>query len=272
MKKLLAVAITLAFSSATQAQDAAKGKAKVEEVCAACHGLNGVSVADNIPNLAGQRALYLENQLKAYKDGIRKAPSQAHPIAIMQAMASQLSPAQISDVAAYFSMLPGAMAGGAKSQQYPSVAKTNLGFPENYKATFVRYHTINFPGTRQVRHYYANPIAIEAAKAGKPLPNGSYLLAEVYAAKVDAEGKPVTGADGFFEPAKPLFYTAMGTGAGWGNGVPEALRNGDWNYGIFTLDKQHRPINQAECYACHKPLDKESFVFTLKQLSGAKQP
>jgi hypothetical protein len=214
--------------------------------------------------------VYLENQLKAYKDGVRKAPGPAHPIATMAAMAAQLSPQQISDVAAYFSSLPGAMAGGAKSQQLPNVAKTSLAFPENYKASFVRYHTINFPATKQVRHYYANPAAIEAAKAGKPLPDGSYLLAEVYAAKLDAEGKPVTGADGFYVPEKHLFYTAMGTGAGWGNGVPEPLRNGNWNYGVFTLEKQHRPINQAECFACHKPLDKESFVFTLKQLSAAK--
>lgn len=271
MRKALAVAIALLFAPAIEAQDAAKGKAKAEEVCAACHGLNGVSVADNIPNLAGQRALYLENQLKAYKDGIRKPPSPAHPIAIMSAMASQLSAAQIADVAAYFSSLPGAMAGGAKSLQYPNVAKTNLTFPENYKATFVHYHTINFPAIRQVRRYFANPAAIEAAKAGKPLPDGSYLLAEVYAAKVDAEGKPVTGPDGFFVAEKPLLYTAMGTGAGWGEGVPDALRNGNWNYGVFTLDMKHRPINQAECYACHKPLDKDSFVFTLKQLAAAKK-
>jgi hypothetical protein len=48
-------------------------------------------------------------------------------------------------------------------------------------------------------------------------------------------------------------------------------RNGDWNYAVFTLDKQHRPgVNQAECLACHKPLDKVSYTFTLKQLAEAK--
>ena len=36
-----------------------------EAVCGACHGVNGVSVADNIPNLAGQRVAYLEAQLRA---------------------------------------------------------------------------------------------------------------------------------------------------------------------------------------------------------------
>ena len=270
MKRVLAASIALALAPALQAADIEAGKAKVAEVCSACHGMNGVSVGDNIPNLAGQHALYIENQLKAYKDGVRKAPNPAHPAAIMSAMASQLTAAQISDVAAYFASLPGASAGTAKSGQLPNVAKTNLPFPENYKATFVKYHTINFPATKQVRYYFANPAAVEAAKANKPLPDGSYLFTEVYAAKVDEKGAPVTGPDGFFVAEKPLFYTAMGTGAGWGDAIPAALRNGNWNYGVFTLDQKHRPINQAECLGCHKPLDAASYVFTLKQLSAAK--
>ena len=46
------------------------------------------------------------------------------------------------------------------------------------------------------------------------------------------------------------------------------LRNEDWNYAIFTLDKKHRAgVNQAECLACHKPFDKVSYTFTLKQLT-----
>ena len=280
MKKILGISAALALAPFTFAPlalaqqgatgDVAAGKAKVDTVCAACHGANGISVSDTIPNLAGQRAAYIENQLRSFKDGIRKNPSPANPAAIMNAMAAMLSPADISNVAAYFSSLPGAAPGGARSAQLPAVAKTNLAFPENYKATFVKYLTINFPATRQVRHYYANPAAAQAAKAGKPLPDGSYLLAEVYAAKLGDDQKPVMGSDGYFVADKPLFYTAMGTGAGWGDAIPEALRNGNWNYAVFALDKQHRPMNHAECLGCHKPLDKVSYTFTLKQLSEAR--
>jgi hypothetical protein len=43
-----------------------------------------------------------------------------------------------------------------------------------------------------------------------------------------------------------------------------------WNYAVFTTDKQQRAgVNQAECLACHKPLDKVSYTFTLKQLAEA---
>jgi hypothetical protein len=239
-------------------------------VCAACHGANGVSVSDTIPNLAAQRAGYLEAQLKAFKDGTRKQQSTTSPTAMMNAIATQLSPEDIANVAAYFASQPGA-ATDAKSALLPNVAKTRVTFPEGYKESFTKYHTISFPATKQVRYYYANKAAVAAAKAGKPVPDGSVLFAEVYAAKLDADKKPVTGGDGFYVADKLVAYTAMATGAGWGKDIPEMLRNGDWNYAVFTTDKQHKPgVNQAECLACHKPLDKVSYTFTLKELSQAK--
>ena len=58
--------------------------------------------------------------------------------------------------------------------------------------------------------------------------------------------------------------------AGWGADFPAELRNEEWNYAAFALDKKARAVNQAECLACHKPLDKESYTFTLKQLSAKR--
>ncbi len=270
MKRILGSILVAGIAAGAQAADIEAGKAKVSAVCAACHGANGVSVSDTIPNLAGQRAAYLENQLKAFKDGSRKAPSATSPTAIMSAIASQLSTDDIANVAAYFSTQPGAAA-TAKSTLLPNLAKTSMTFPEGYKSSFTMYHTINFPATRQVRYYYGNKAAIAAAKAGKTVPDGAYLLVEVHSAKLGADGKPVMGGDGFFVPEKLLFYTAMAREAGWGNDIPDMLRNENWNYAIFTLDKQHRPgVNQAECLACHKPLDKVSYTFTLKELAQAK--
>jgi cytochrome c553 len=263
MKKLLGLSVVLMIAPLAHAADIEAGKVKVATVCAACHGAGGVSVSDTIPNLAAQRAGYLEAQLKALKDGTRKNP-------IMNAIAAQLSPEDMANVAAYFAAQPGAEK-GAKSGFLPGVARTHVSFPEGYKETFTKYHTINFPATRQVRYYYANKAAVQAAKAGKPVPEGSVLFVEVHAAKLDSDKKPVTGSDGFYVAENLLFYTAMASGAGWGRDIPDMLRNGDWNYAIFTTDKQHRPgVNQAECFACHKPLDSVSYVFTLKQLAEAK--
>jgi cytochrome c553 len=262
MKRLLVLSVALAFAPGSMAQDIEAGKAKAAQVCAACHGANGVSVSDTIPNLAAQRAGYLEAQLKALKEGTRKNP-------IMNAMAAQLSPADMTNLAAFFASQPGAQT-GVRSAQLPNVAKTQVSFPEGYKEKFTKYHTINFPATKQVRHYFGNKVAVDAAKSGKALPDGSVLFAEVYAAKLDEQKNPVMGSDGFFVPEKLLFYTAMARDKGWGEGIPDMLRNENWNYAVFTLDKQHRPgVNQAECLACHKPLDNVSYTFTLKQLAGA---
>ena len=239
--------------------DLAAGKAKVESVCAACHGANGISVADNIPNLAGQRVAYLEAQLRALKSGTRKNP-------VMGAIAAQLGNDEITNVAAYFNSLQTAPATD-KSAQFPALVKTNVAFPENYKSTFTMYQTVNRTDINQVRYLWANPVAVQAAREGRPMPPGAVLVLEQHAAKLDADRKPVTGSDGFYVSDRFLAFAVMGTGAGWGDAIPEMLRNGDWNYAVFGPDMKPRAgVNQAECLACHKPLDKTSFVFSLEPM------
>jgi cytochrome c553 len=238
------------------------GKARAMAVCAACHGANGVSIADAIPNLAGQRTAYLESQLRAFKAGTRKAAS-------MNAIAGQLSPTEISEVAAFFgSLVPTNVA--AKSDQLPNLLKTQVAFPEGYRSTFRMYQTVNRADINQVRYLYANPAAWQAAREGKPLPAGSVLLLEQWAAKLDADKKPIAGTDGFYQPDRLLGYAVMGTGAGWGKDFPEMLKNGDWNYAQFNPDMKLRPgVNQADCLACHKPLDKANYLFSNDPLMTA---
>lgn len=87
--------VGLAISLPAQAADIAEGKVKAA-VCAGCHGINGKAVAPNFPNLAGQKAAYLEHALHSYRDGQRKDP-------VMQGMAAALSDTDIQNLAAYFS-------------------------------------------------------------------------------------------------------------------------------------------------------------------------
>lgn len=254
---LIAAGITASVHAANI--DAGKSKA---QACGTCHGQNGVSVSAKIPNLAGQKVDYVTKQLKAFKDGNRKD-------AMMNAIAAQLSDADIADLAAFWNSLPGASSGAASSTVPEKIAKTRVTFPENYQKTYTYYTTINFADRKQVRKYYANPAAVKAARAGKPLPHGSKFFVEVFSTKLGADSKPVMGSDGFLVADKLIFYTAMETQAGWGNDFPNLLRNGDWNYAVFTADKKVRGgINQGECLACHKPLDKDSYVFSLNALQA----
>jgi cytochrome c553 len=93
--RLAAVLAALAGVTGAHAQDAAAGKAKAA-ACAMCHGPAGLAVAPHTPNLAGQPASYIAEQLKAYRGGARKHE-------IMTLMAKPLGDADIANLAAWFS-------------------------------------------------------------------------------------------------------------------------------------------------------------------------
>lgn len=75
------------------------GKAK-SQVCAGCHGAEGISVSPAFPNLGGQHEDYMLHALKAYKSGARKNP-------IMQGQVGALNEQDMKDLAAYYASLPG---------------------------------------------------------------------------------------------------------------------------------------------------------------------
>lgn len=79
--------------------DLEAGKEVATRVCAACHGIDGISLVREYPNLAGQKELYLIAQLEAFRSGERKSPLLMNPVA------SQLTDDEIKNLAAYFSRL-----------------------------------------------------------------------------------------------------------------------------------------------------------------------
>lgn len=263
MKAVVAVlAMLLIQVPLAHAKDVEAGKARATQVCAACHGANGVSVSAEIPNLAGQKSGYLEAQLKAFKSGARKN-------ALMNAIAAQLAPADIDNVAAFFASLTGPAEGTAVSELLPNLKKTHITtatFPADFKKTYTHYATVNYPERPQVRMLYANDVALASAREGKPIADGAFIVMEVYTPKLDEQKKPVKGADGNLIPDKLAFVTAMARQAGWGKDIPEMLRNEDWNYAIFNPDLSARAGNQATCLACHKPLPQDSYLFSIKDL------
>lgn len=80
------------------AADIKAGEKKAEQ-CAGCHGAKGISSSGQYPNLAGQHAMYLTNQLSYFKTGARVNP-------VMQGMAAGLNETDIDNLAAYFASLP----------------------------------------------------------------------------------------------------------------------------------------------------------------------
>ncbi len=102
MKKLIAAASLCVASFSVQAAitvpeyDVNAGKQIAESVCAACHGVDGVSVIPTQANLGGQNVKYLYKQLVNFKSGYRKN-------GIMQSQVANLSQQDIANVAGYYS-------------------------------------------------------------------------------------------------------------------------------------------------------------------------
>ena len=94
---------------------------------------------------------------------------------------------------------------------------------------------------------------IEAVKSGQPIPSGTVITLVDY-------------RDG------ALFrYVVMEKRAGWGAEYPPEIRNGEWEYQAFTPARAvNDKANLTACFQCHKPLDKQDFVFSYDKLKGHK--
>lgn len=95
---VLASALAVVPSVAAQAAGNAEAGAAKAAVCAACHGMNGISSNSLWPSLAGQHQEYLTKQIKAFRDGQRSDVS-------MQPFVANLSDQDIEDIAAHYASL-----------------------------------------------------------------------------------------------------------------------------------------------------------------------
>jgi len=105
MRAAVSVGVLAAIVSASAAAaDIEAGKKKVQEVCAACHGIDGAQpTTPDYPKLAGQYPDYLAKALRDYKSGLRKNP-------IMAGMAAGLTTQDIENISEYFYAQPSALA------------------------------------------------------------------------------------------------------------------------------------------------------------------
>src|SRR6516165_5009506 len=90
---IVSAGVALGPADATMAQSAAvdelrplyansddirDGKELADSTCAKCHGADGVSTTNGVPNLAGQRPSYVYRELKAYRRGDLTGGAEAH--------------------------------------------------------------------------------------------------------------------------------------------------------------------------------------------------
>jgi hypothetical protein len=145
-----------------------------------------------------------------------------------------------------------------------------IAYPEKFSAG-VLYDTVDRADLKQYRELFTSAAAIEAAKKGQPLPDGTVITLVQYAALLTAGGDPQKDANGRFIKGRRLAVVVMEKRAGWGADYVSQYRNGDWEYQAFTADgKINNRANLFGCFNCHKPLDKQDFVFSYDKMKAAK--
>jgi cytochrome c553 len=175
MRKILigsALAICLSGASIAQAADIAAGKTKASEICAGCHGENGVSQMENIPSLAGQLDQYIQWQLVYFRSGSRKNEQ-------MQPVVEQLTNDDIRNLGAYFASLT--PPSGAKDDN-PELSEKGKQAAAGRRCASC--HTDSFAGTKAVarvagqREEYLVK-ALHDYKAGQRVGGGQAAMADV---------------------------------------------------------------------------------------------
>lgn len=75
------------------------GATLATQVCSMCHGVKGVSVSPNFPNLAAQQPAYVTAQLKAFRDKSREDPA---GFEYMWGISRHLTDEQVDSLASYY--------------------------------------------------------------------------------------------------------------------------------------------------------------------------
>ena len=143
-------------------------------------------------------------------------------------------------------------------------------FPADYEKA-VKYGVVSNPNNKLYREFYTPKEALEAVKAGNPVPNGTWIMMKSFKSKLDPSGAPLKGSDGHFVKDELAAYAVMEKGAGWGKEYPDNLRNGEWEYQAFTPAKAiNAGAKLQNCFECHKPKDADDYLFTLGMMKSHK--
>jgi len=137
-------------------------------------------------------------------------------------------------------------------------------WPAGFAEDYVLYLQVDRHDRNRVRFMYVNPEADAQARGGEALPDGTVLIMADRDAQLDSDGNPVIGPDGRFVATGDFTNIfVMEKGAGWGEGQPADMRNGDWDYAWFQPDGQLKPDAQyGGCFSCHAYRDERDFTFT----------
>jgi len=146
--------------------------------------------------------------------------------------------------------------------------QSKISYPENYRATYTNYLSLDrTQNPDQTIRLFANDVAMQGPGEDGKLPYGSILVAEIYKARKDAEGKVITSSLGSRISESFALVAVMQREKGLGEQHPEGIRNGNWEMATFKPDGSVADKDINACMACHAPLVSKNFVFSYEHLA-----
>jgi cytochrome c553 len=133
-----AAALSAGLSASSPAADLEAAKKKAE-LCATCHGENGISQMENVPSLAGQPDQFIQWQLVFFRAGARKSEA-------MQPIVEEINNEDIRNLGAYFASLTPPKS--AQPDNDPDLSKKGAQAAVGRRCA--NCHTDSFAGTNTV--------------------------------------------------------------------------------------------------------------------------
>lgn len=158
-------------------------------------------------------------------------------------------------------------AGCANSTESSPRKISGVPYPENYRADFIHYATIDrVDGT--IRDLYINPNTVFN---GRNLPENTVIVVEAYYAKRDGNGNLLTDENGHFIKDTPfeMIHVIEKRGDWKAADFVSSARIGDWNFGTFEVESGtsfDESLN--DCFNCHNPTQHTDFIYSLPLLAG----
>ena len=98
MRGFVVLILMILASVLPASADSAAGKKMAKQKCQVCHGIDGIAKIPIAPHLAGESQIYLETQLKAFRNGKREHE-------MMTVVAKDLKDDDITSLAQWYSSI-----------------------------------------------------------------------------------------------------------------------------------------------------------------------
>ena len=156
------------------------------------------------------------------------------------------------------------LAAAARGADKPPQVVNPVGDWARFAAQYEKIIQVDVPLRGTLREVYIDRISGRLARLTGQLPYGTKLVMRDFGAAPDGKGGWLT-RNGQFVPGEPTGVLVQEKEKGWGARHPASIRNGEWEYAVYTLQGQPIAIDaEKSCMGCHKQVENTDYTFLVQ--------